>query len=253
MPVVRRAPEGLDVELESALEVAWLTGPLRPLDKRRAREARGDPTDVVERKKAKRGIAELRDEGGLAVTVFRLTRERKNVPVHDGKVLWILPGERSPHRERALFVLVVDRPVDVVVQRLGATDPSERFGTDVWHKTHLLATLGDALDHGSRGACAHREDSPRIARWRDRGTIVKPVVVSEYPVTPAAGGRTFKSQLRDWLALSSEMFERRGTAPRPRRLPCEFCGTPLVDPIEEPWGGGLGNPCRGSPQGIMHE
>ena len=31
------------------------------------------------------------------------------------------------------------------------------------------------------------------------------------------------------------MFERRGLAPRPRRVPCEFCGAPLVDPIEEPF------------------
>lgn len=31
------------------------------------------------------------------------------------------------------------------------------------------------------------------------------------------------------------MFRRRGTAPRPRLMPCEFCGTPLVDPIEEPY------------------
>ena len=30
-------------------------------------------------------------------------------------------------------------------------------------------------------------------------------------------------------------FARRGLAPRPRRLPCEFCGAPLVDPIEEPF------------------
>jgi len=36
-------------------------------------------------------------------------------------------------------------------------------------------------------------------------------------------------------ALSESHFERRGTDPRPRRLPCEFCGTPLVDPIEEPF------------------
>lgn len=31
------------------------------------------------------------------------------------------------------------------------------------------------------------------------------------------------------------MFARRGLAPRPRRLPCEFCGAALVDPIEEPF------------------
>jgi len=35
--------------------------------------------------------------------------------------------------------------------------------------------------------------------------------------------------------LSEELFERRGVAPRPRRMPCEFCGTPLVDPVEEPF------------------
>lgn len=35
--------------------------------------------------------------------------------------------------------------------------------------------------------------------------------------------------------LSESHFQRRGTAPRPRRIPCEFCGTPLVDPIEEPF------------------
>ncbi len=29
------------------------------------------------------------------------------------------------------------------------------------------------------------------------------------------------------------MFRRRGLAPRPRRIPCEYCGEPLVDPIEE--------------------
>lgn len=32
-----------------------------------------------------------------------------------------------------------------------------------------------------------------------------------------------------------EAFHRRGLAPRPRRVPCEFCGAPLVDPIEEPF------------------
>ncbi|HUR69407.1 MAG TPA: hypothetical protein VM370_09190 [Candidatus Thermoplasmatota archaeon] len=35
--------------------------------------------------------------------------------------------------------------------------------------------------------------------------------------------------------MSESHFERRGTAPRPRKVPCEFCGTPLVDPIEEPF------------------
>lgn len=35
--------------------------------------------------------------------------------------------------------------------------------------------------------------------------------------------------------MSQELFERRGTAPRPRIMPCEFCGVPLADPIEEPF------------------
>jgi hypothetical protein len=35
--------------------------------------------------------------------------------------------------------------------------------------------------------------------------------------------------------VSEELFHRRGTAPRPRVMPCEFCGTPLVDPGEEPF------------------
>lgn len=41
------------------------------------------------------------------------------------------------------------------------------------------------------------------------------------------------TQLR--LVKAVEMFERRGTAPRPRVMGCEFCGTPLVDPIEAPY------------------
>lgn len=32
-----------------------------------------------------------------------------------------------------------------------------------------------------------------------------------------------------------ELFRRRGLPPRPRRVPCEFCGVPLVDPVEEPF------------------
>jgi hypothetical protein len=36
-------------------------------------------------------------------------------------------------------------------------------------------------------------------------------------------------------ALSDSLFERRGLAPRPRVMPCEFCGLPLVDPIESPY------------------
>lgn len=35
--------------------------------------------------------------------------------------------------------------------------------------------------------------------------------------------------------VSAPHFTRRGVAPSPRRIPCEFCGTPLVDPIEEPF------------------
>lgn len=35
--------------------------------------------------------------------------------------------------------------------------------------------------------------------------------------------------------MSAEQFERRGVAPSPRLIPCEFCGLPLVDPIEEPF------------------
>lgn len=31
------------------------------------------------------------------------------------------------------------------------------------------------------------------------------------------------------------MFRRRGLAARPRVMPCEFCGTPLADPVEEPF------------------
>ena len=35
--------------------------------------------------------------------------------------------------------------------------------------------------------------------------------------------------------MSADLFERRGVAPSPRHIPCEFCGKPLVDPIEEPF------------------
>lgn len=35
--------------------------------------------------------------------------------------------------------------------------------------------------------------------------------------------------------MSEAFFERRGLPPRPRRMPCEFCGAPLADPIEEPF------------------
>lgn len=37
------------------------------------------------------------------------------------------------------------------------------------------------------------------------------------------------------MSAGSEQFRRRGLAPRPRQMPCEFCGLPLVDPIEEPY------------------
>lgn len=37
------------------------------------------------------------------------------------------------------------------------------------------------------------------------------------------------------MSMSATHFERRGLAPRPRRVPCEFCGEPLADPIEEPF------------------
>lgn len=35
--------------------------------------------------------------------------------------------------------------------------------------------------------------------------------------------------------MGEALFERRGLPPRPRVMPCEFCGRPLVDPIEEPY------------------
>lgn len=35
--------------------------------------------------------------------------------------------------------------------------------------------------------------------------------------------------------MSGELFERRGVAASPRLVACEFCGLPLVDPIEEPF------------------
>jgi hypothetical protein len=36
-------------------------------------------------------------------------------------------------------------------------------------------------------------------------------------------------------ALSEDQFRRRGLAPRPRVMTCEYCGTPLADPIEAPY------------------
>ena len=35
--------------------------------------------------------------------------------------------------------------------------------------------------------------------------------------------------------MSDEEFQRRGTAPRPRIMPCEYCGAALVDPLEAPF------------------
>ena len=37
------------------------------------------------------------------------------------------------------------------------------------------------------------------------------------------------------FCVSATHFERRGLPARPRRMPCEFCGLPLVDPVEEPF------------------
>ncbi len=33
----------------------------------------------------------------------------------------------------------------------------------------------------------------------------------------------------------TEMFERRGLPPRPRKMGCEYCGIALADPVEEPF------------------
>ena len=46
---------------------------------------------------------------------------------------------------------------------------------------------------------------------------------------------SFKRRAPDSRTLSDSLFERRGTTPRPRRMPCEFCGSALADPIEEPY------------------
>lgn len=46
---------------------------------------------------------------------------------------------------------------------------------------------------------------------------------------------TFMTGTGDSAALDDAVFRRRGLAPRPRKVPCEFCGLPLVDPIEEPF------------------
>lgn len=35
------------------------------------------------------------------------------------------------------------------------------------------------------------------------------------------------------MSDASTHFTRRGLAPTPRQVPCEFCGAPLVDPVEE--------------------
>lgn len=37
------------------------------------------------------------------------------------------------------------------------------------------------------------------------------------------------------MTFDATHFTRRGLAPTPRRMPCEFCGIPLVDPVEEPY------------------
>lgn len=46
----------------------------------------------------------------------------------------------------------------------------------------------------------------------------------------------------------TRMFRRRGLAPRPRRIPCEFCGAPLADPIEEPFNLAFIAHLKGSPR-----
>lgn len=46
---------------------------------------------------------------------------------------------------------------------------------------------------------------------------------------------TFTCPERPCARVSGDFFERRGVAASPRRVPCEFCGEPLVDPIEEPF------------------
>lgn len=35
--------------------------------------------------------------------------------------------------------------------------------------------------------------------------------------------------------MTEAHFQRRGLAPRPRKMPCEYCGEPLTDPLEEPY------------------
>lgn len=39
----------------------------------------------------------------------------------------------------------------------------------------------------------------------------------------------------DSQRMSNSHFERRGLAPRPRVMGCEYCGAALADPIEEPF------------------
>ena len=50
--------------------------------------------------------------------------------------------------------------------------------------------------------------------------------------------------------MSALEFERLGVAPSPRRIPCEFCGLPLVDPIEEAFNLAFIQPLRES-EGCM--
>jgi len=33
--------------------------------------------------------------------------------------------------------------------------------------------------------------------------------------------------------MGGEVFARRGLPAQPRKMPCEYCGEPLVDPLEE--------------------
>ena len=35
--------------------------------------------------------------------------------------------------------------------------------------------------------------------------------------------------------MTEEMFRRRGLAPAPRVMRCEFCQHPIADPLEEPF------------------
>ena len=75
----------------------------------------------------------------------------------------------------------------------------------------------------------------KLARPRDRATVSKRgrgVARSRDDIDSRAN---IDDPMRRVDHVSEDLFERRGTAPRPRRIPCEFCGAPLVDPIEEPF------------------